>query len=254
VVGGIQPEKLADALFGNGKPDDGLVARFLWAWPDRPPFQRPRRSGDQRQLQALYERLNGLAWRVDADGHKSPVTLPLDDKAADVFEQFQMENRDAGDEAAGLFKSFCGKLPGMVLRLALVSELTRWAFEGGDEPTSISARTIGSVAEFVDDYAKPSAMRVFGDAALPPVERNAATLARYIQRHRLTALNARDLKRTVRLPGMREAEPLNDALAFLVEAHWLRPDGARAGDTPGRKSTDYTVNPLVHGGEHGQVA
>ena len=254
VVGGIQPEKLADALFGKGKPDDGLVARFLWAWPDRPAYQRPRRCGDYSALSALYSRLDGLDWAVDENGRDVAVTLPLDDAAADIFEQFERANRDAGDEASGLYKSFCGKLGGMVLRLALVSELSRWAFSGGPEPRSISAKTIASVAEFVDEYAKPTALRVFGDAALPPVERNAATLARLILRHKLKRVNARDLKRTPykqHLPGMREAEPLNDALNFLVEADWLKPIGSRIGDTPGRQSSDFAVNPGIYGGSNG---
>jgi len=235
VVGGIQPEKLADALFGKGKPDDGLVARFLWAWPDRPSYQRPRRCGDYTALSALYDRLDSLGWGIDQDGRDVAVTLPLDGAAADVFEQFERANRDAGDEASGLYKSFCGKLGGMVLRLALVSELSRWAYAGGPEPRSISATTIASVAEFVDEYAKPTALRVFGDAALPLVERNAATLARLILRHELKRVNARELKRTPykqHLPGMREADPLNEALAFLVEADWLKSVGQGPGTRP----------------------
>jgi len=254
VVGGIQPEKLADALFGRGKPDDGLVARFLWAWPDRPAYQRPRRCGDQAALEAIYSRLDGLGWAVDSDGRDVPLTLTLDDAAADVFEEFERSNRDAGDDASGLFKSFCGKLGGMVLRLALVSELSRWAYEGGPEPRSISAKTIAAVAEFIDEYAKPTALRVFGDAALPVVERNAASLARLIRKHKLKRVNARDLKRTPykqHLPDMREAEPLNEALAFLVDADWLKAIGTRAGDTLGRQSSDFAVNPAVHGGLNG---
>jgi putative DNA primase/helicase len=254
VVGGIQPEKLADALFGNGKPDDGLVARFLWAWPDRPAYARPRRCGDQAAMEAIYSRLDGLAWGTDAQGRDVARTLPLDDAAADVFEQFERANRNAGDDASGLFKSFCGKLGGMVLRLALVSELAKWAYEGGPEPKSISAKTVASVAEFVDEYAKPTALRVFGDAVLPVVERNAATLARLILRHGLKQINARELKRTPfkqHLPGMREAEPLNDALSFLVEADWLKRIGSRVGETPGRQSSDFAVNPAVHGAANG---
>lgn len=254
VVGGIQPEKLADALFGKGKPDDGLVARFLWAWPDRPAYERPRRCGDHSTVSSLYRRLDGLAWGVDKDGRNIAVTLPLDAAAADVFEQFERSNRDAADEAAGLYKSFCGKLGGMVLRLALVCELSRWAYSGGPEPRSISATTIAAVAEFVDEYAKPTALRVFGDAALPLVERNAATLARLILRHKLKRVNARELKRSPykqHLPGMREADPLNDALAFLVDADWLKPIGSRAAGTLGRRTSDFAVNPAVFGGPNG---
>jgi putative DNA primase/helicase len=177
----------------------------------------------------------------------------LEAPAADVFEQFERHNRDAGDDASGLYKSFCGKLPGMVLRLSLVAELSRWAFEGGPEPKAISAKTVASVAEFIDEYAKPTAMRVFGDAALPVVERHAATLARLILKNKLRRVNARDLKRTPykqHLPGMREAEPLNEALAYLAEADWLKPIGTRAGASRGRSSSDFAVNPAVHGGAY----
>lgn len=152
-------------------PDDGLVARFLWAWPDRRPYARPSRHGNSIALANIYRRLNSLGWGSKSDGSETAITLPLDPAAADVFEQFERENRDVGDEAAGLFKSFCGKLPGLLLRLALVSELVRWAYHGGDEPRSISAATVGAVADFIVDYAKPAALRVFGDAALPIVER-----------------------------------------------------------------------------------
>ena len=246
VVGGIQPEKLADALLGKGKPDDGLVARFLWTWPDRADYQRPRRATDHAALESIYSRLDGLSWGIGADGSQKAVTLLLDAAAADIFEQFERANREAGDEAAGLYKSFCGKLPGMVLRLALVIELAGWAYRGGVEPQTISAKTIAAVAEFVDEYAKPMAMRVFGDAVLRPVERNAATLARLILKHRLKIVNARDLKRAPYkqyLPGMREADPLNDALAFLVEADWLKSVGSRAGDR--RPWTSLALSPTA---------
>lgn len=249
VAGGIQPEKLADALFGRGKPDDGLVARFLWTWPDRPPYRRPRRAADRSVLEAVYSRLDGLDWGVGADGRDVAIVLPLDDDAADLFEAFERHNRDSGDDAGGLFKSFCGKLPGIVLRLAIASELSRWAYQGGPEPTSISVATIEAVTFFVEDYAKPMALRVFGDAALPPAEKNAATLARYIQKYKLRRVNARDLRRTARLPGLKEAEPMREALALLVDANWLAEDGRRQGDSPGRHSSDFTVNPAVHGGD-----
>jgi hypothetical protein len=100
----------------------------------------------------------------------------------------------------------------------------------------------------VDEYAKPSALRVYGDAALPLVERHAATLARYIVKHGLRKFNARKLRREAGLPGMKEAEPFNAAVSFLIEADWLRDDGHRAADNAGRRSSDFLVNPGVHGG------
>lgn len=133
----------------------------------------------------------------------------------------------------------------MALRLALVSELARWAFEGGDEPKTIRRATVEAVGDFLESYAIPMAARVYGDAALPVVERNAATLARYIRRHGLKRVNARDVRREYRLPGLRDADAVHHALDALMEAEWLRPDATRKGDTPGRARADYTVNPAA---------
>lgn len=243
VIGGIQPQKLAESLLG--KVDDGLPARFIWCWPDRPDFVRPRSSADLESMEAALRRLEGLDWGIGGDGRDVGITLPLDANAADVFECLQRFHREAGDDANGLLKSFIGKLDGIALRLALVTELARWAYEGGEEPRSISRGAVEAVGDFLEKYAIPMAARVYGDAALPPVERNAATLARYIRRHKLTRINARDIRRKVRLPGLRDADQVKEAIDALVEVEWLRPDGHRKGDTPGRQSADYTVNPAV---------
>jgi putative DNA primase/helicase len=243
VLGGIQPEKLSDCLTGS---DDGLAARFLWAWPESMPFRRPRQIADREQLDAIYRCLDGLAWGIGQSGERVPITLALDERAADLFEEWARENDKGIEDAGALYKGFCGKLKGMVLRLALVAEYLNWALRGGAEPTSISAATVGAVVDFVDGYAKPTAVRVFGDAALPVVERNAAVLARYILRHKPRKINARDVRRTAGLPGLKDAQAVNDAFTQLVEADWLTATPHRAGETVGRQSSDFIVNPTVH--------
>ena len=247
VLGGIQPEKLSECLLSGS--DDGLVARFLWAWPNSIPFRRPRNIADIARLERIYERLDGLRWGIGQSAEQIPITLPLDPAAADLFETWAQENQQGLDDAGSLYKGFCGKLKGTLLRLSLMAELVAWADgkEDSDEPRSISARTVGAVAEFIEQYAKPAALRVFGDAALPMVERHSATLARYIQRHKLRRINARDIRRTANLPGLKDAQPISDAIAALIEADWLREAGKRAGDTAGRKTSDYVVNPAIHG-------
>lgn len=248
VLGGIQPAKMADALLGA--VDDGLVARFLWAWPDPVPFRRPRQLADVGQLEAIYRRLDSLQWGRDEAGNPTSITIPLAPEASDLFEEWGRSNSDDMEDAGALYKSFCGKLEGAVLRLALASELMGWALCGGDEPASISARTLAAAAEWVDDYAKPMAMRVYGDASLPLVERNAAVLARYILKLRMDRLNKRDLKRSPHkshLPTMRTAQPLDEAIAYLCDAGWLIEVGGRDSDFTGRSRGDYLVNPAVFG-------
>lgn len=246
VVGGIQPAKLADCLLKGS--DDGLSARILFAWPKRRPFARPLGVANVAGFEDALRRLEGMEWGYSQDGKRVAISLTLDPAAADVFDNCQQFYIDQGDETTGLLKSFIGKLPGLTLRLAMATELGRWAYGGGDEPRSITAETLEAVADFVSGYVLPMAERVYGDAALPPAERNAATLARYINKAKPRSINARELKRTIRLPGLRDAADIDPALDALVEAHWLRPDPKRHGGTVGRGTSDYLVNPAVIGG------
>lgn len=251
IIGGIQPQKLADSLLSGRSADDGMSARFLWVWPDRPAFVRPSSTANLDALEAALRRLDDLDWGRDENGDPTAIRLPLDAAAADAFESLQRANRDHGDEAAGMLKSFVGKLDGIALRLALAIELATWAWLGGDEPRSVSRASVVAVADFIEGYALPMAQRVYGDAALPVVERNAATVAKYIQRTGLTSFNARDLRRAAGLPGLRDAEQFKAALDALVEADWLRSSPTRQGSTLGRRSADYLVNPAINGGLNG---
>jgi hypothetical protein len=249
VLGGIQPAKLASALLSS--PDDGLVARFLWAWPDKVAFRRPTTAANLDTLEGIYRRLEGLSWGRDSEGRETAITVPLSEGAATVFEQWQEANSKVDDDAGSLFKSFVGKMDGVVLRLALVAEFAAWAIRGGDEPGEVGFDALGDAADFVDAYAKPMAERVYGDAALPEVERNAAVLARYICKIGFTTINKRELKRSPHksaLSALREGQAMDGALAYLVDAGWLLDTGSRDGDSAGRRKGDYAVNPAVHGG------
>ena len=243
VIGGIQPGKLADCLLRV--TDDGLAARFLFAWPNRPPFSRPTSSANIAGVENALRRLDALDWTTRDDGKRGAVLVPLDADAADVFDSCCRLYGDQEQDAGGLLKSFIGKLRGLTLRLALASELARWSWSGGPEPQSISRGTLEAVADFVVDYAIPMAERVYGDAALPPVERNAATLARHIRRHKLRTINTRNLQRKDRLPGLSEAADIDPAIEALMEAGWLQADPQRKGATTGRQSRDYSVNPAI---------
>ena len=247
VLGGIQPAKMAECLLSS--PDDGLVARFLWIWPEKLGFSRPRQCADIKVLERGYRRLEGLQWGRGGDRRPAAVTLPLSTAATDLFEAWQIDNAKVDDDASGLLKSFIGKMDGALLRLALTAELSRWAIIGGSEPREISLATIEAAAEWIDSYAKPMAERVYGDAALPMAERNAAVLARYIKKEGLQTFNKRDLKRSPHksaLPTMRDAKAMDAALEVLIDAGLIQHKGKREGDGPGRPSGDYAVNPALH--------
>ena len=236
VFGGIQPDRLADVL---RDADDGLVPRFLFAWSDRVPYRRPTRSADHDAGLAALRRLHALALADDG----KPLIVPLASDASDVMHEAVADFR--GRDAGGLLAGAIGKAPGHVLRLAWVLECLWWC--GGpeaEEPRTVSAAAVKAAAGLVDGYFLPMAERAFGDAAALPVERQAATLARWILRTRPDVVNVRNVRETARLPGLRDANAIHATCAHLVEAGWLAPP-ARDGSTGGRPREDYPVNPRV---------
>jgi len=242
VLGSIQPDKITDLL---SEANDGLVPRILWAWPEK---QVPRRCDRTANLDGLgnaYRRLDQLAWGSDADGGQAPVILTLDDKAAAIFEGWDADNANSAEDRGALYETFVGKMGGAVLRLALVAQLTRWAFEGGAEPSTVSAECLADAIDWVEEYAKPMALRVYGDAAVTESERGAALLARYIKRNGLAVINVREIRRTSDLKALKRGTVLAEAIAHLEEANWLTPAPSREGGSPGQKRKDYAVNSLV---------
>lgn len=254
VLGSIQPDRIVDLLAGT---NDGLVPRILWAWPDKLPPARPSGRVDIDTLKAAYERLDLLAWGSDDNGEKRAVTLRLSDSAADCFHSWEIDNANSDRDGGSLYESFVGKMSGAVLRLALVSELTKWAFNGGDEPRHVSEDTLLAAILWVEDYSKPMAERVFGDAAVSVADRNASLLARYIVNNRLDAINLRSLRRTphkAKLKPLQSGGALDQAVQVLMDAEWLMEDFGRDGTNTGPKRKDYRVNPLVFGGSNDGVA
>ncbi|WP_394728179.1 DUF3987 domain-containing protein [Altererythrobacter sp. GH1-8] len=246
VLGSIQPDKLVELLTGA---NDGLVPRILWAWPEKRLPERPRIVPDLSSLERAYQRLELLSWGQDTDGKRSPVILQLDDDAAETFESWDKHNASGEGDGVSLYDSFVGKLSGAVLRLALVAELTKWAFGGGEEPRSISRSSLAAAIEWCEDYAKPMAERVYGDAAVSVADRNAALVARYIRKNGLRRINQRELRQHPHRQKLKALQPkgaIDDAIEVLEASGWIRADFDRDGDTPGRQRKDYTVNPAVH--------
>lgn len=247
VLGGVQPDRLCELING---PDDGLQARFLWLWPDKVAPRRPTRHANVELGRAALRKLIELPLVPGDDGAFRPFLCPLADDAAETFDQWRKEHSEV--EVSGVLASSFGKSPGHLLRLALILEHLWWCAKMSPSmpPSRISNAAVLAAAALVDDYFKPMAERVFGDAVLPEADRLAATLARWILRERPTVVNARALRRKARLPGLREAEKVKVALNALVEADWLRPVFSRSGDNAGRPREDYQVNPRLFEAGH----
>jgi hypothetical protein len=213
--GGIQPGRLAEVMHGA---DDGLLARFIWFWPDPLRFDKPGWPPATEWAIAAFDRLRRLDLAAGDEG-SVPTLVTLDDAAAQRMVRFARLMQERKETAAGLMRSAIGKARGHVLRLSLVLEYLRWCGEDGctAPPETISEGALLAAARFVSGYALPAAERTYGDAACPETDRNTTTLPRWITRERPTEVHIRDMQRNVRLPGLVIADAIRAACQALIE-------------------------------------
>ena len=243
VTGSTQPGKLAE-LFRDA--DDGLLARFCWFWPDDLPFRLNRAAADMTWAIEALDRLRVLdmAQAAEPGTTPKPIMVPLVPPAQTLLESFAREMQERQNAAGGLMRSALGKSRGTALRLSLVLEMLWWCGSTGMDapPQAIGEAAFAAAAHLVADYLVPMAERVYGDAAARPVDRNAATLARWIIKGRLSKVHVRTLQRQVRLPGLADATTIRAACDALVEAGWLIPPAVGFGNN---RAVVYAVNPKV---------
>lgn len=236
--GGIQPSRLAETMV---EADDGLLARFIWTWPEPVPFRLPRRQPGPEAATAAFLRLAALDMRPGEDGPE-PIVIPLAAAALPDMEAFAQDMQARQESAPGLMQSAYGKARGLAARLALVLEHLWWSGEGGMKapPERVSGTAFLAAVVLVQDYILPSAERVYGDAAVPPRDRDAATLARWIVSTRAPEVYVRDVLRRRVLP---DADKVKAAAAALLDAGWLIHAERDIG--PGRARVAWPVNPAL---------
>jgi hypothetical protein len=218
----------------------------IWAWPEPIPFRLGQKSPRAEWAIDALDRLRqlDLAQPQMPEGNSGPIPVQLVVRARPVLEEFAREMQTRQATAGGLMRSALGKARGLALRLSLVLEMLWWgAHEGmSAPPTVISEKALLGAAKLVDEYFMPMAERVYGDAGTSKADRNAATLAKWIVKEKVTEVHVRHLLRDVRLPGLKTAEDIHNAALVLVEADWLREPPTGAGKRP---RMAYPVNPKV---------
>jgi len=242
IVGGIQPDKLHEIHRG---PDDGLAARFLYVWPEPVPPCRPTKPGFGERTQFLrsaLSRLRGLLLDSDPEDDERPRLVNLLEPGLEILDKVRAEVSAANRVDSGLMAGWRGKTPGRLLRVGLVLEFLRWSATEGPEPDVVSETAIRQAGDYLD-YATAMFERVLGDMALDPATRDAATAARWIERHRPSVLNGRELSKQRGLSRLRDSEVRRRAFEVLVEAAWIRPAPVALG--VGRKPDTWDVNPRV---------
>ena len=242
IVASVQPDKLQQVFSG---PNDGLFTRFLYIYSEPVPPHPPKNQGNKERIARLrdaFDRLHSLAWSRDHEGREVPGLLDVEDAGVQILQRVRVEIFQATQNARGILPTWRGKNPGRLLRLALVFEFLEWAYSGGAEPTIVRAESVRR-AELYLQYCDLMFERVLSELAYSDAQRDAAALAQYISKTKLTHIKERDLYRQRGFHHLRDRDRRKAAFAELEAGGWVR--RANASPNGGRPSSDWEVHPLA---------
>ena len=239
IVGGIQPGPLSELVqqARRGAGDDGMIERFLIAWPDSPgewrEVDRWPDSEGKRRVWDTFDRLDAitadtLCAEREFDAHGEPRGLPFvrfDDEAREAFGEWRSEfertiHAADGEGLEAALSKFRHHVPALALALHVV--------DGGAGPVALPA-TLRALA--LAEYFESHARRLHGSGRRVAV-RAARTI---IDKARAAALpeefTARDVYRN-QWAGLSDRAAVSDALDLLVAHGWITEATIETGGRP----------------------
>jgi hypothetical protein len=244
MAGAIQPDRLAK-IFNDA--DDGLIARFLYIFPEPLEPQRcdPGAQSTVGELIEAFGKLHRLRWTQDGDGHSVPLQMRLEEAAGDILHTLKQETSalERKGRGGGLVGHWRGKNAGRLLRIGLTLEFLAWAKEGevNAEPVSISGEMIGRAAAYLK-YCGAMLERSLGALLQSPAQREAAILAQMIIDDRMTGVNERAVYQSSGFTKLRNSTFRQEVFSELEKAGWVRRAFKSA---PGRPPGHWDVNPRI---------
>lgn len=245
IIGGIQPGPLSELVHQarRGAADDGMIERFLIAWPDAPgewrEVDRWPDSEGKRLAWGTFERLDALTADAlgaerESDTLGEPRGLPFlrfDDDAREAFGEWRSEfertiRAAEGEGLEGALSKFRHHVPALALALHVI--------DGGTGPVTLPATLRAlALAEYFESHARrlhSSGRRITVRAARTIIDKaRAAALP--------DAFTARDVYRN-QWAGLSDKVAVADALDMLCAHGWLSESTL---DTGGRPTTIYSL-------------
>lgn len=250
MIGAIQPGPLAHVMRARNvsRADDGLIERFLVAWPDDPGGWRdvdraPNTTAREAAREAFLRLDRTTPEAVGAELHRHPDGTPagapflrLDDGAreafaawhADLERRLRTPNPNAAESALAKFRHH---VPALALTLHLI--------DGGTGPVTETAM-LRALA--LGDYFESHAQRMHCSASHGPTRAARLILARARAGDLGASFSAREVYRRG-WSGLTDRELVHAALDMLAMHGWLAETHA---DTGGRPTTTYTVTEGAH--------
>jgi Protein of unknown function (DUF3987) len=241
VIGSIQPDRLAEAFQGS---DDGMAARFLYAWPGRPKYRSlmQRRIAREDDALAMLQHIASVAGSPE-----EPAVLAFDAEALQAMDTFLERLEGALDQAEGLEESWLGKGRGTVARLAGILALMKWSETGHQgPPRRIGVETVANAIALWSSYFRPHAATVFGQCGRPDRDRHARRAAKWIKACALEQVSREELRREA-LGQAIDAGETDRVIQRLEQAGVIRLASVIQGAKGGRTARRWAVNPALQG-------
>ena len=238
VIGGFQPDKLARAFEGD---DDGMYARFCFAWPEEPahmPLSNEVTEIEPEIQNALTRIINLPA---EADGVFAPRTVDLSAEGTATFETFRTFLAQAKAELDGREREWAAKCGTHVLRLSATLAYLDWAMLGGAEPQSIGQPYVEAAVRLWRDYFWPHSRAALRQIGLTEKHTNARRALFWIRNSQKSEVSLQDIRQDA-LGRRLDAEQTRSLLDGLVRAGWLKLVTTKTG---GRAIHRWQVNPLL---------
>jgi hypothetical protein len=243
ICGGFQPDKLARVFDGD---DDGMYARFLFAWPEEPDLKEL--CDDATEVEPEFQQaLMRLIDLPAGDGDKLvPKYVQLSGDARAAFEQFRQFRHQGKDALDGREREWWAKGNSHVLRLAGTLCFLDWAMKGGPEPDRIGLAFMRAAVRLWRDYFWPHARAALRQAGVSERHANARRALRWIRAHGEPEVSREDIRRDALNQRLNAAET-ETLLSSLEKAGWLSKRTSTPAGRAGRKAYRWEVNPSLWG-------
>jgi putative DNA primase/helicase len=249
VIGTIQPGPLQEYLYAaveGGIGDDGLMQRFqLAVWPDDPkewknidrhPNHEARTLAQEVFVYADRFTSETLGAKTDDHDEDALPFLHFTSEAQDCFDRWMVvrENHLRQGHEAGAMESHLTKYRSLIPSLALLIHLAE--FKNGDVGRECLERAIGW-----GDYLASHARRIYASTQAAPQQPLYLLAAKLQQGHIKDGFTARDIHKC-HWTGLNDLHVIEEALGFLGELGWLRPERKTG---VGRPTVIYRIHPQL---------
>lgn len=230
----IRPDRLMAALRCG---DDGLAARFLFAWPG-PQLYRALEVVEPTRDEEILRRLRALS-RL-ARSADDPCVLAVDARGRAALDTVLAALHAERQNVEGLEAAWIGKSRSLIVRLAGVIELLGSIDGKVVRPGAIGAEQVEAAAALWREYYWPHAKAVFDSAELSDHAKRVRRVARWLLDKRPATVSRDDIRRRA-LSLSATAEETESVLQRLHYLGFVQPDLAYR-DRPGRPTTHWQVN------------